>query len=159
MEQQLNPISHRTGLIVALLILIIAVFALVTAYEYRGGSGIFPRFIGWVFVGLTFTECLIQLKSLMASGMNNLFTISFNKPDDKVLKEIRGILWIGFVLVSLYLGGFLVGIPIYIFAFLRLSSGRSYKHAILLSAGATGFIYLLFIEILQYRLYQGLIFS
>jgi len=159
MQQMQNQISPRTGLIVALLILIIAIFALVTAYEYRGGSGIFPRFIGWIFVGLTFTECLVQIKSQMSSGMNNLFTISFNKPDDKVLKEIRGILWIGFVLVSLYLGGFLVGIPVYIFAFLRLSSGRSYKHSILLSAGATGFIYLLFIEILQYRLYQGLIFS
>lgn len=156
MEHQLN---HRTGLIVALLILTIAASALFTAYDYRGGSGIFPRFIGWIFVGLTFIECLVQIKLLMASGKNNLFTISFNKPDEKVIKEIKGILWIGFVIVSLYLGGFLVGIPIYIFAFLRLSSGRSYKQSLLLSAGATGFIYLLFIQLLQYRLYQGLIFS
>jgi len=156
MEQTVN---QRTALVVAILVLIFAIAVLITAFDYRGGSGIFPRFIGWIFVGLTLIECLAQLKSLISSGQGNLFTFNVTKPAEKVIKEIKGILWIGFLLIALYLGGFLVGIPVYIFAFLRMSSGRSYKQSLLLSAGATGFIYLLFIELLQYRLYQGLIFS
>jgi hypothetical protein len=154
-----HPANHKTALIVALLVLAFAISVLVTAYEYRGGSGIFPRFIGWVFVGLTLIECIVQLKSLTSSGQGSLFAFSFTRPGEKVIKELKGILWIGFILITLYLGGFLAGIPVYVFAFLRLSAGRSYKQSLLLSAGATGFIYLLFIELLQYRLYQGLIFG
>ncbi len=154
-----QPVNHKTALIVALLVLAFAISVLVTAYDYRGGSGIFPRFIGWIFIGLTLIECVVQLKSMNKSGQESLFSFSFARPDEKVIKELKGILWIGVVIVSLYLLGFLVGIPLYVFAFLRLSAGRSYKQSLLLSAGATGFIYLLFIELLQYRLYQGLIFS
>ncbi len=154
-----QPVNHKTALIVALLVLAFAISVLVTAYDYRGGSGIFPRFIGWIFIGLTLIECVVQLKSMNNSGQESLFSFSFARPDEKVIKELKGILWIGVVIVSLYLLGFLVGIPLYVFAFLRLSAGRSYKQSLLLSAGATGFIYLLFIELLQYRLYQGLIFS
>ncbi len=154
-----QPVNHKTALIVALLVLAFAISVLVTAYDYRGGSGIFPRFIGWIFIGLTLIECVVQLKSMNNSGQESLFSFSFARPDEKVIKELKGILWICVVIVSLYLLGFLVGIPLYVFAFLRLSAGRSYKQSLLLSAGATGFIYLLFIELLQYRLYQGLIFS
>jgi hypothetical protein len=156
MKQQIN---HKTALIVALLVLALSIWVLITAYGYRGGSGIFPRFIGWIFLGLTLTECLVQLKSFIASGLGNLFAFNFSRSSEKVTKEIKGILWIGFVVTVLYLGGFLVGIPLYIFAFLRLASGRSYKQSLLLSVGATGFVYLLFIELLQYRLYQGVFFG
>ena len=153
-------IKNRSGLIVAILILIMAISVLVTAYEYSGGSGIFPRFIGWIFVGLTLTECLIQLKILFSPG--NTGTITADNPaiaKEKVLKEIKGILWVGIFLVSVYLTGFLVGIPLYIFAFLRLSAGRPLKQCIIMSVAATIFVYILFIELLQYRLYPGLFFG
>jgi hypothetical protein len=135
-----HPVNHKTALIVALLVLAFAISVLVTAYD-------------------SLIECIVQLKSLTSSGQGSLFAFSFTKPGEKVIKELKGILWIGFILITLYLGGFLAGIPVYVFAFLRLSAGRSYKQSLLLSAGATGFIYLLFIELLQYRLYQGLIFG
>ena len=70
MEQSSN---NRTSLAVAILLLIMAIAVLVTAYDFRGGSGIFPRFIGWIFVGLTFTECLIQLKVVLSLSASSAF--------------------------------------------------------------------------------------
>jgi hypothetical protein len=152
--------KNCTALVVAFLILIMAISVLVTAYGYSGGSGIFPRFIGWIFVGLTLIECLIQLKITMTSPTaGNASIKSSVTVTGDVYKEIKGFLWICFFLASLYLTGFLIGIPLYIFAFSRLSAGRSFKQCTIMSLVATIFVYVLFIELLQYRLYQGIIFG
>jgi hypothetical protein len=158
MEQSRNL---QTSLIVALLILVIAISVLITAYSYRGGSGIFPRFIGWVFIGLTMTECLLQFKVLISTPAAQKNTLASNADlrKKKILKEIKGFLWIGVFIVLLYLTGFLVGIPLYIFAFLRLAAGKAYKQCMIISAVATISVYILFIELLQYRLFQGVLFG
>ena len=158
MEQSRNL---QTSLIVALLILVIAISVLITAYSYSGGSGIFPRFIGWIFIGLTMTECLVQLRAIMSTPATEKNTIASNTHllREKVLKEIKGFLWIGVFLVLLYLTGFLIGIPLYIFAFLRLVAEKSYKQCTIISAVATLSVYILFIELLQYRLFQGVLFG
>jgi hypothetical protein len=60
-------------------------------------------------------------------------------------------------LIALYLIGFLLGTLVYVFAFLRLSGKRSLISSLLVAAAATGFIYLLFVVLLQYKLYPGLL--
>ncbi len=156
-----QPRNIQTSLIVALLILMIAISVLVTAYGYSGGSGIFPRFIGWVFTGLAMAECLVQLKASMSTPATG--QISTTSDTDlrrgKVRKEIKGFLWIGVFLVLLYLTGFLIGIPLYIFFFLRLAAGKSYKQCTTIAVVAIASVYILFIELLQYRLFQGTLFG
>jgi len=155
MEQSSN---NRISLVVAILLLIMAISVLHTAYDYRGGSGIFPRFIGWVFVGLTLTECLIQMKALYLPSFSNASNDNL-LAKGKILKELQGIFWIGFFLTCAYLTGFLIGIPLYIFAFLRFSAKITYKQCLIMSVVATLLIYILFIQLLQYRLFQGILFG
>jgi hypothetical protein len=155
MEQSSN---NRISLVVAILLLIMAISVLITAYDFRGGSGIFPRFIGWIFVGLTLTECLIQLKAFFLPSFSNASNDNL-LAKNKILKELQGIFWIGFFLTSAYLMGFLIGIPLYIFAFLRFSAKRTYKQCLIMSVVATILIYILFIQLLQYRLFQGILFG
>jgi hypothetical protein len=150
--------NNRTSLAVAILLLIMAIAVLVTAYDFRGGSGIFPRFIGWIFVGLTFTECLIQLKVVLSPSASSAFNES-TLVKNKIIKEFQGVFWIVFFLILLYLTGFLIGIPLYIFSFLRLSAKRTYKQSIIMSVTATILVYVLFIQLLQYRLFQGILFG
>jgi hypothetical protein len=45
------------------------------------------------------------------------------------------------------------------FTFLRLSAGRSFKQCAIMSIAATVFVYVLFIQLLQYRLFQGMLFG
>lgn len=155
METSSSSVSNRTALIVAVLILLFAIGMLVAAQDFPGGSGVFPRFAGWIFVALAGLEVIVQLKALLAA--RGLTTGPW--VDATVMKEIRGFVWIGFFLLVLYLAGFLIGIPLYLFAFLRLSAQRSWKECVILSAGATLFVYLLFIQLLEYRLYAGVLFG
>lgn len=153
--------SRKSAFIVALLILVMAVSVLITAYGYSGGSGIFPRFIGWVFLTLILLELGLQIKTFInrpATTAEQNDGGSTNGPDRTVmLKEIQGFLWIGFFLLVLYLAGFLISIPVYMFAFLRFSAKRSLKDCLLMSVGSTVFVYLLFIQLMEYRLYSGII--
>jgi hypothetical protein len=143
--------SNRTSLAVAIFLLIVSISVLVTAYDFRGGSGIFPRFIGWIFVGLTLLECLVQLKANLSPSA--LIAINDNAlVKNKIIKEFQGIFWLIVFLIFVYLTGFLIGIPLYIFSFLRLSAKKHYKQCIIM-------VYVLFIQLLQYRLYQGILFG
>jgi hypothetical protein len=150
--------SRKSAFIVALLILVMAVSVLITAHGYSGGSGIFPRFIGWVFLALISLELVFQIKGFVkrpASSADHANTAGSDRAI--VLKEIQGFLWIGFFLLLLYLGGFLISIPVYMFAFLRFSAKRTMKDCVLMSVGSTLFVYLLFIQLMEYRLYSGIL--
>ena len=54
--------SQLVLLFVAALMLAIAVTVLVMAFDFEGGSGLFPRLIGWIFVGLTSAELILQIQ-------------------------------------------------------------------------------------------------
>jgi len=153
--------NRKSAFIVALLILIMAVSVLITAHGYSGGSGIFPRFIGWVFLTLISLELGFQIKGLVkrpATSADQTDAANMAGSDRAiVLKEIQGFLWIGFFLLLLYLGGFLISIPVYMFAFLRFSAKRTLKDCVLMSVGSIIFIYLLFIQLMEYRLYSGIL--
>jgi len=155
--------SRKTAFIVALLILFMAVSVLVTAYGYSGGSGIFPRFIGWVFLALILLELGLQVKGFVKPSTTSTEQIDATNMTGAdrafVLKEIQGFLWIGFFLLLLYLGGFLISIPVYMFAFLRFSAKRSLRECLLMSIGSMVFVYLLFIQLMEYRLYSGILFG
>ena len=155
MEQSGTITSPRTAFLVAAAVLIFAIGVLVAAYDFSGGSGIFPRFVGWVFILLSALEVFSQLQQLRASKSG--FSDTWVNPS--VIREVRGFLWVGFFLVVIYLLGFMIGVPVYLLIFWRFSASRSWKQCLLLSAGATFFIYLLFLELLEYRLYSGVLFG
>lgn len=152
MESSGSIQTARTSLIVAVIILLFAIAMLVAAYDFPGGSGVFPRFAGWIFVALSSVEVFLRGKQWLADKKRE----AGDWVNPMVIKELTGFAWIGFFLLLIYLAGFLVGIPVYLLVFLRYSAGRSWKECLLLSGGATLAIYLLFIELLEYRLYSGI---
>jgi len=157
-DPEVGQVNSKTAFIIAIVILLGAVPVLITAYGYSGGSGIFPRFIGWVFVGLVLLEMVVQLKRMIMLPPSEQNATGFDSHDlgrAKVEKEIQGFLWICFFLLFLYLGGFLVSIPLYMFAFLRFSARRPFKECLFMATGSTLFVYILFIVLMEYRLYPG----
>jgi len=158
-----TQVSRKAAFIVAVLILLMAVSVLIIAHGYSGGSGIFPRFIGWVFLGLIILETGLQLNVLVKRTPPDDIRVDRDDTSGNgrtiVIKEIHGFLWIGFFLFVLYLAGFLVSIPVYMFAFLRISAKRTVKECLIMSAGSTIFVYLIFIVLMDYRLYPGVLFG
>ena len=159
----INVKQLKSGFIVALMLLVISIMVLVTAYSFSNNSGLFPRFIGWIFVALTSIEFILQLKMQIRSEEGDQREMEADMrahgETKDILKEIRGFAWLALLLVLLYLLGFLVSIPVYILAFLRISAERPWKDSIIISVSATLFVYLVFVQLLQYRLFAGILFG
>lgn len=141
----------RPGLIVPVVLFFLAVAALANAYTFGRSSGMFPRFIGWIFVGLTLLEMMLQLKRTLLKGEEYRFDWSLVK------KQLAGVGWLTLLLAMVFVLGFLVAVPVFVLAFLRLAAGQSYRRSLSLAAGALAFVYGIFVWLLEYDLYNGIV--
>jgi hypothetical protein len=156
-----SPLKPVTGLIVAAVMLLLAVAVLVLAYGFEGGSGLFPRFIGWIFVVLAGSEVLLNLQRMLAAKQKPQID-NIEEPQGAravLVKEIKGILWVGVLLVGIYLAGILITLPVYLFSFIRFSGKRTIQQSAIIAVCSTAFVYLLFVVLLDYKLYPGILFG
>ena len=75
------------------------------------------------------------------------------------LRETGGFLWVGLLVALTALVGFLVAIPVFMMAFLRISAGRKLLQSALFALVGTAIVYCVFVWILDYRLYPGALFG
>jgi hypothetical protein len=146
----------NASLLVAVLLTVLATGVLLNAYTFTWTSGLYPRLMGWVFLGLTSVELLVQLKEVFApsAGHGRAVTEATQAP---VAKELQAFAWLGGLLLSLYLLGFMVSTPLYVFAFIRFSGRSSLKTSALIAIGISAFVYLVFVRLLAYKLYAGIL--
>jgi hypothetical protein len=153
--------SGHKAITISLLLAVLAVFALVTAYSYSGASGVFPIFIGWIFLGLTSLESALQLKVILSgkAAVETGDTATEPVAGKSAMQELAGPLWLGTFLVMLYVLGLLLATPLFVFAFLRFSAHRSVWQCAVIALLALIFIYVVFTLLLNYRLYAGVVFG
>lgn len=150
----------NSGFIVAVLVALFAALVLSTAYDYSGISGTFPQLVGWILLGLALLEVLVQALAVRRPAKTSeRGSASAETGGGGVLKEVKGFFWLGGLLLGLYLVGFMVSTPLYVFAFLRFSGRRSLGMSAAVAAGATAFVYVVFIQLLEYKLYPGILLA
>lgn len=145
---------------VALLVVVFAALVLATAYTYSGISGTFPQLVGWIFLGLALLEVAAQVVATMRPIKVEDRSSATPDPEKvNVIKEIKGFVWLGGLLLGLYLVGFMISTPLYVFAFLRFSGGRSLAMSAGVAAGATAFVYVVFVHLMEYKLFPGILLT
>lgn len=154
--------SRWSGPLIALLLSILACIVLVTAYGYSRSSGLFPIFSGWAFLALTLVELGLRLRDFArgdaglpadpSTGLEALDPVS-------LAKDLAGFAWVGLFLLAVYLSGFLVATPVFMFAFVRLAAGRGTVYAATAALVAVAVVYVVFAVLLDYRLYAGILFG
>jgi len=143
------------GLILAVLASLLAAGALFTAYGYNRLSGLFPIFVGWIFLALALVEVGFSARATKRTpqaGSGAGKAIDWRR-------EIGGSLWLLVLLALIGLVGFVVGAPIFILTYLVVAGERRVPGSAIIAAGAFAFIYVVFIWLLEYRLYSGLLFG
>lgn len=149
----------NSGLVVAVLMVLCAASVLVAAYSYRGISGTFPQLVGWIFLGLTLLELALQVRRALrgepAVGPDAGDTGEGS--NQSLMKEFKAFAWLGGLLLALYFVGFLISTPLYVFAFLRFSGRLSLPMSLGVAAGALAFVYVVFVQLLEYKLYPGVL--
>ena len=153
-----QTMRFRPTLVVALLLLALAGGLLWEAQSFDRASAIFPIFIGKIFVGLVLLEIVFEVQKMIKPVQRNRGEEE-RAPANDVWKEFKGVLWLSLFLLLLYLSGFVVSIPLYIFAFLRFSARRSLSESLLMASGVSLFVYIMFMMLLGYDLHGGVLFT
>ena len=90
-------------------------------------------------------------KDIRDSGSANLDTRVVSQ------KETLAIFWIFLVLVLTYLLGFLIGLPLYLFLYLKIPARESWRVSVSTSIVLGGLLFIVFRLGLDTSLYQGLV--
>jgi len=160
MNRNLHP--NLLALAIALTLTALAIAVLVTAYSYSRASGLFPIFIGWIFLLLSVLEVGVQLKPILRDQVQTPTakdTTGIPVETKGVMSEAGGFLWLGLLLAVIYAIGFLLATPLFMFVFLRFAARRSVMQSAAIALAATVFVYVVFAWLLQYRLYPGVLFG
>jgi len=160
--------------IFSLFLLLIFLTFLIIASSYDHQTRMFPFIIG--FPGLIL--CVILFSSYyipaVSKRLNTIKQKEFFKIDDieeqeniekkkkelkKIsLKELNITIWIIGLLFTLYILGFMVTIPLFIFLFSKFREKENLIVSILFSVSSWVVIYIIFILILKAQLYGGIFF-
>ena len=148
----------------AFVLFIIAVIYLVTGYGYTPQVRAFPVSVGWAAIVLV----LLDITARTHTAAGETLTRWFNpaalpkneeaRPQYARAKEISAVLWAAGFAALIVLGGFLVAVPVYVFASMRLRGKRPLWFCLVIGAAATLFIWALFTQLLQIELYPGMLF-
>ncbi len=154
--------SRWSGPLVAVIVTTLAATLLATAYGYSRSSGLFPIFIGWVFLGLSLIESVLRIRRFLEVDLvmpNDAGTGLESIDASSALRELQGFAWLLLFLLGIYAVGFIPATAMFLFAFLRMAATRSYAYSALAAVVATTVVYGVFAWMLEYRLYAGLLFG
>ncbi len=170
----------NSSLIFDLLLAIVFVVAIVVALGYNSRARFAPLVVTipglLVLVGRIINQ-LVRSKPASGAepesgGTANAVTPEpgHNQPaasaakdkDDKKHKrdlksELNAVFWVIGLFVLLYIAGFVVAIPVYLFLFMKVRSKEKIVFSVVFSVISCAFMYLFFIHFLHIPLYQGII--
>jgi len=146
-----------------LLLLAIVLLMALSGFRYSGGSKILPLVSG------VFSALLMGFMVLMSfSPKVTAWYQKFEKKDifsaepmtDQEKKRERSVVfWFVGCTAAIYLFGFMVGIPLFIFLFLKLWAKESWTLSIGLALAVSIVVYVAFVYLLRVPLHSGLLFA
>jgi len=93
-------------------------------------------------------------------GMSKELMESEKKVEQKGMKkrEISVVGWLLFLTAATYILGFLIGIPLFLFLFLKLWAKEGWALSLSMSGIVLGVVFFIFVYVLQIPLHQGIVF-
>ena len=147
------------------LLLLFAVGFLLLAYTYEGRTRQVPVLVGWILLVLCILDVIAASATRVGDTVKAFFTGAniggggddmTNYPVGKVALAI---LWPSAFVALVVAIGFVAAIPIYVFLFIAIQGRGGIRRAVLTSIITTACIYILFEQLLEYEIYQGMLFA
>lgn len=82
-----------------------------------------------------------------------------HNPEINIKKETKAVLYVCALVAGIYLAGFLITVPLYLFASIAWLGKQSIRMAITITVPASIAIYLVFEVMLEYQLFKGVLLS
>jgi hypothetical protein len=151
---------------------VVALMVILT-FGYRAGARLVPMMVGLITLNLMIFVALIVLLPGLATWYRRIEgkSLSVLKQKGQVtapadgrtyLKKIRRrelamVGWLAFLTVAIYVFGFMIAIPLFMFLFLRFWAHEGWMISLCLPGIVTGIVHLLFVYVLRVPLHGGLI--
>ena len=136
----------------SLALIAIAVYAILSARQWPVKGALFPLVTGIPLLALATAQLVADLlgKTEAASGPALDLELSADVPPDVARRRVQAIFaWIAGFIVLVFLLGFPLAVPIFVFAYLALQSGVGWWLRLTLTAVAWGFFHGLFERLLR----------
>jgi hypothetical protein len=150
----------------ATLVLALSVAFLLWARSYPGTPGAMPVLVASATIALALVDVVSQFETPFGRWLRRLVTADKivewkmeGEEDIPLGRIVLSIGWVAAYLVALFLVGFIIATPVYIFLYMIIHGGRSLRDGALAAAGVTLTIWLVFVVLFRYPLYTGLLFG
>ena len=153
----------RKGRILSCLFLIaVAAYAIHAALRWTFKTALFPLSVSIPLLVLAAAQLLLEIygKAETARGPAVDLELAADVPPDVARRRVMGVLyWIGGFILMVFLFGFPVAVPLFMFFYLRLQGRESWPWSLGLTAGAWGFFYFVFQRLIHMQFEDGLLQS
>jgi len=144
-------------------LLLIVLLMVVFSFQYSGGSQILPLASG-IFSAMILTFLVVMSFSAKIISFYQKFESRSVLSEDKLSaeekkREISVIVWFSGCTAMIYFFGFLIGIPFFLFMFLKLWAKESWLLSLVLAMVVLAVVYFAFVYILKVPLHQGILLS
>lgn len=150
----------------ALFVLCASVVFLFWAQGYPHQSRAMPELVAWATIVLALVDVIIQFDTAPSRWLRELVTAKrivewkLDGEEDATLgRALLAVAWVAGYAVLLYLVGFMIATPIYMFFYMIFWGGHSLRNSVLVTAGTTLTIWLTFVVLFNYQLYPGVLFG
>ena len=147
-------------MIFLLFIMLVMVFF---SFNYSGGSKILPMISGIFSALIMGFMVILSFSSKITSWYQKFEKKSVlserTMKEDEKKREISVIAWFSGCTVVIYFLGFLVGIPLFLFLFLKMWAKESWLLSVVLAAAVLVVVYFSFVYILRVPLHGGMLLT
>jgi hypothetical protein len=150
----------------AMLVLALSIGFLIWAKTYPATPGAVPVLVAWVTIVLSLIDITAQVETPFGHWVRRLITadkiVEWKMEGDEDASATRialSLAWLSGYLAGLFLVGFIIATPIYVFGYMVIHGSRSVRDSALASAAVTLTIWLVFVKAFRYPLYNGLLFD
>ena len=161
MTRKAKTPQNTTGIGPVVVIFCVTVIYIVTGYmTLDEDSRHVPILTGYVTIFLLLLETLKRyMPGLFGIEPETKKTVDEEAVDVSISRELTGLLYVAGLALTVFLFGFFIAIPVYLFVAITVLGKQPVKTATIVTITASIIIYLVFELLLEMRMYQGLLFS
>ena len=158
--------EHRQPTAWFLLAILLTIVAfIILSYTYKPNDRAFPLMVGYTAIPIIFLDFLTLTKTKIGQKISVFFSGKTSELIDQEAdtterglgKELVIFLWMGLLVLGIYLFGFLPITPVFVFCWMKYRGAYSVRMSIYSAVSTLAFIYILFEVVLQYELYAGVL--
>lgn len=129
-------------------------------YGLAGKERDFPLIIGYIGVAFSALDIASVTDTAVGRFVTRFFASALDPAEIKpraVSRELLVFAVMGLAVLAIWLFGFLIASPLFVFLWMLIGGGKSLKLSLYVGLGTLAFIYGLFEMVLQYDLYPGVV--